>query len=219
MIYFLGTFFTNLIGRALFRLNYEQERREADFRYGLACIRDHVESIAFYQSELNERASLSTLYFKLMSNSYRIIDREYALNWFTRLCTMAAIIIPYLVSFQKYFSGKLEWGDLSLTLTAFNNVYQAFSFIPNEYGTIVLWRASAKRLIDFDNILNELYAAKNNSKIKHIYLINIPTVQVKNLVVELPLKVGEDSAKVLIKDLNLVFESYQAILITGNEHI
>lgn len=35
-------------------LNFLQEKKEADFRYGLVRIRENAESIAFYGGEANE---------------------------------------------------------------------------------------------------------------------------------------------------------------------
>lgn len=50
----LGTGITAIIGRRLVRLNFNQLRYEADFRYSLVHVRDNTESIAFYQGEKPE---------------------------------------------------------------------------------------------------------------------------------------------------------------------
>lgn len=39
-------------------MNFLQEKKEADFRYGLVRIRENAESIAFYGGEENERQLL-----------------------------------------------------------------------------------------------------------------------------------------------------------------
>lgn len=39
-------------------LNFNQEAREADFRYGLVRVRENAESIAFYDGDQDERALL-----------------------------------------------------------------------------------------------------------------------------------------------------------------
>ena len=54
-----GTFFANLIGRALVRLKYDQERYEANFRFGMARIRENSEQIALLGGEGAERARRS----------------------------------------------------------------------------------------------------------------------------------------------------------------
>ena len=40
--------------QGLVNLNFMQEKKEADFRYGLVRIRENAESIAFYGGEENE---------------------------------------------------------------------------------------------------------------------------------------------------------------------
>ncbi|MQL82870.1 hypothetical protein Taro_015345 [Colocasia esculenta] len=43
-----GTAISVFLGKGLVNLNFMQEKKEADFRYGLARIRENAESIAFY---------------------------------------------------------------------------------------------------------------------------------------------------------------------------
>ncbi|CAF4003415.1 unnamed protein product [Rotaria magnacalcarata] len=52
----LGTLLTHRIGHNLAQLHCEQERHEANFRYELARLRDHVESVALYRGEPDEIA-------------------------------------------------------------------------------------------------------------------------------------------------------------------
>lgn len=49
-----GTAISVLVGKGLVNLNFMQEKKEADFRYGLVRIRENAESIAFYGGEENE---------------------------------------------------------------------------------------------------------------------------------------------------------------------
>jgi len=42
----------------LVNLNFLQEKKEADFRYGLVRVRENAESIAFYGGEENEMQML-----------------------------------------------------------------------------------------------------------------------------------------------------------------
>jgi len=46
---FYGVLLQSLVG-----LNFVQEKREADFRYGLVRVRENAESIAFYGGESSE---------------------------------------------------------------------------------------------------------------------------------------------------------------------
>ncbi|CAF3326558.1 unnamed protein product [Rotaria sp. Silwood2] len=75
----------------------------------------------------------------------------------------------------------------------FDNVHQSLSFIPKSYEIIVQWRSATKRLIEFQYVLNELHIAKQNSEIQFLYLSNARFMQIQELIVRLPLKIGQDN--------------------------
>jgi len=54
----LGTLITHLIGRSLTALYFDRQRREADFRFSLARLREYSEQIALLSGEKAERLSL-----------------------------------------------------------------------------------------------------------------------------------------------------------------
>ncbi|GMQ07358.1 hypothetical protein CsSME_00051578 [Camellia sinensis var. sinensis] len=53
-----GTAISVFLGRGLVTLNFLQEKKEADFRFGLVRLRENAESIAFYAGEDNEKQLL-----------------------------------------------------------------------------------------------------------------------------------------------------------------
>ena len=57
-----GTYFTFKIGRPLQSLNFEQQRREATFRYAATNLRSHSEQVALYRGEKQQRNVLQRLF-------------------------------------------------------------------------------------------------------------------------------------------------------------
>ena len=51
----LGTLLAHWIGRPLIRLNFNQQKVEADFRYALVRFRDNTEGIALHGGEADEQ--------------------------------------------------------------------------------------------------------------------------------------------------------------------
>jgi putative ATP-binding cassette transporter len=87
----IGTAIAILAGRKLIKINFDQLRYEADFRYSLVHVRDNAESIAFYQGEDQElrqilhRFGAALRNFNLLIIWQAIIDIfQYAYNDFTR---------------------------------------------------------------------------------------------------------------------------------------
>ena len=58
----LGTVVTfGVFGKPLIGLNFQQLRREADFRFSLIRIRENAEAIAFYRGEARESAHVTPI--------------------------------------------------------------------------------------------------------------------------------------------------------------
>ncbi|CAF3511612.1 unnamed protein product [Rotaria socialis] len=210
-----GTLITDRIGRNLITLNYEQERHEANFRYGLARLRDHVESVAMYRGEFHEYASLTTMFSALMSNFREIMRCSLHLNWFLELFTYISDIFPYLVASTHYFSKQITLGDLTQIGSSFVRVKSSLSFVVTSYTTIAQWRAETKRLINLDNTLKDWHAAKQNSKIKIFRTFKERNIRIEGLTSQLPWKIAADYPQILFENFNYVFEPYQSVLITG----
>lgn len=79
----VGTAITDLVGRRLVRLNFNQLRYEADFRYSLVRVRDNAESIAFYQGERPELARISDRFRGVLRNFNLLIGWQRNLSFFT----------------------------------------------------------------------------------------------------------------------------------------
>ena len=53
-----GSWISHRIGRKLIPLNFNQQRFEADFRFGLVRFRENTEGVALYRGEDDETARL-----------------------------------------------------------------------------------------------------------------------------------------------------------------
>ncbi len=79
----VGTLITIFIGKRLVGLNYNQLKKEADFRYGLIHIRDNAESIAFYKGETGEKEQITKRFKEVLKNFNFLIGWQRNLDFFT----------------------------------------------------------------------------------------------------------------------------------------
>ena len=79
-------------------LNFEQEKREANFRYSLVRIRENAESIAFFAGEQNEIATLKKLLGKAVDNVFSLMITERNLGFFQSY-------YQYLIGYGLYVHG------------------------------------------------------------------------------------------------------------------
>jgi vitamin B12/bleomycin/antimicrobial peptide transport system ATP-binding/permease protein len=145
----VGTGLTALIGRRLVRLNFDQLRYEADFRYSLVHVRDNTESIAFYQGEKPEIDQISGRFRHVLRNFGLLIGWQRNLTFFTTAYSYLPVVLPYLVLFPQYFSGKIQYGDMVQANFAFMQVYGALSLIVSQIEPITNFAAGVQRLAVF----------------------------------------------------------------------
>jgi putative ATP-binding cassette transporter len=160
-----GTIGAHYIGRVLIRLNFLQQRYEADFRYHLVRIREHGEPIALLAGEAVEQRKLGERFATLVANFRRIMTAQKRLTGFSASYTQASIIFPYVVVSPAYFAGTIALGVLVQTANAFNQVQNSLSFFVRVYATIAEWRAVVERLIGFERAVVEGERLRRESRI------------------------------------------------------
>ena len=145
-----GTALTQWIGSPLVRLDFKQQRYEADFRFNLVRVRENSEQIALLQGENAERARLWGRFNHVIENWYGIMSRTKRLTAFTASYSQAAVIFPYILVSPAYFAGKVQLGGLSQTASAFDSVQKSLSIFVTIYRTLADWRAIVARLDGFE---------------------------------------------------------------------
>jgi vitamin B12/bleomycin/antimicrobial peptide transport system ATP-binding/permease protein len=146
----IGTAITHLIGRPLIRLNFMQQRYEADFRFNLVRVRENGEQIALLDGETIERERLMDRFGALMRNWLAIMARTKRLTFFTAGYGQVSNVFPVVVASPAYFAGLFQLGGLTQTASAFGSVQGALSFFITVYSQFAEWRAVIERLSGFE---------------------------------------------------------------------
>src|SRR5712691_11617721 len=146
----VGTWLTNLIGRPLVRLNFDQQRYEADFRFSLVRFRENAEGVTLYRGEADELRNFRERFGEVVGNWWAIMRRQKRLTWFTAGYGQAAIIFPFVVAAPRYFRGEMQLGGLMQVASAFGQVQDSLSFIISAYTDIAQWRSVVQRLVGFE---------------------------------------------------------------------
>ena len=147
----VGSVLTHYIGRRQIQLNFEQQRREADYRHHMMRVREYSESIALDQGQPVEQAHLHTRFLSVLSNYLNLIKAQKNLIWFTSFFGQAAVIFPMIVAAPRFFSGAIQLGDLMRINSAFGRVQDSLSWFVDNYSSLAAWRATVDRLTSFDD--------------------------------------------------------------------
>jgi putative ATP-binding cassette transporter len=182
----LGTLLTHLIGWPLVRLNFQQQRFEADFRFNLVRARENAEQIALLRGEPAERARLLSRFARVVENWIGIMQRTKKVTAFTSGYSQAAVIFPYILVAPAYFAEKIQLGGMMQTASAFGSVQDSLSFIITSYRTIAEWRSVVERLSGFETAIENAAALNVEKNIIHVKPDGKAAIDLEKLVVSLP---------------------------------
>lgn len=204
----LGTWLTHLIGKPLIGLNFNQQRFEADFRFGLVRFRENAEGVALYRGEAQELGSFRRRFADVVANWIRIMVQQKRLTWFTAGYSQVAIIFPYVVAAPRYFAGAIPLGGLMQTASAFSQVQGALSWFIDAYTTFAEWRASAERLITFQHAMQRAIDQKRDGDVT-VEDAGVTGLEIRDLDLALP------NGQPLLEKGNLALAPGESILLTG----
>jgi putative ATP-binding cassette transporter len=137
------------VGRPLFQLNSERYAREADLRFALVRLNEHIDRVALNGGEENEKQRLTGTLQDVLKVMRRIVS---ATTWLTSITAgygWFTIIAPILVASPGYFGGDLSFGEMMMVVGAFIQVQQALRWFIDNFGTIADWRATLLRIASF----------------------------------------------------------------------
>jgi putative ATP-binding cassette transporter len=205
----LGTWLAHLIGRRLTRLNFNQQKVEADFRYALVRFRDHTEGVALHCGEAEERGALVTRFRALMENFWALMVATKRLTFFTAGYTQVATVFPFVVAAPAFFAGRIPLGGLTQTAQAFGEVQGALSWIVDNYASLTEWRATVTRLTGFRDALDAARTAAREGDGIRTATGAPGLMRLEGLHLRLP------DGRVLLDDAALELRTGERVLLTG----
>lgn len=205
-----GTALTQWIGSPLVRLDFQQQRYEADFRFNLVRARENSEQIALLKGESAEREQLWRRFNNVVENWYGIMSRTKRLTAFTASYSQAAVVFPYVLVAPAYFAGKIQLGGLTQTASAFGSVQKALSVFVTIYRSLAEWRAIVARLDGFEtSIAQAAMIADGTSSIGVVSSGGGKAIDLRGLEVRLP------NGSPLVSADGLSLRSGERTLLTG----
>lgn len=141
--------FTHVLGRPLKALSIEQQRREADFRFALTRLREHVEAVALADGEPAERRLFRDRFAAIAENWRNLANRDLVLGLFTRPYFQTVLRIPLFLALPAFLAGRVSFGGLMQIGSAFQNVVTTLSWFVFSYRDLTELAAAASRLSHF----------------------------------------------------------------------
>jgi len=197
-----------IAGKNLVKIDFDQLRYEADFRYGLVHIRDNAESIAFYSGENPERSETERRLGEVVRNFNLLIIWRVIIDVMRRSINYAGNFFPYLIMAIPYFNGEIDYGRFIQASFAFSMVEGSLFFIVNQIEELAKFTAGIGRLEGFQSKVESISQEKpiDNQNIS----TNYSSILIKNADLSPP-----GSQKTIIKDLSLSIDTNESLLVVG----
>jgi putative ATP-binding cassette transporter len=152
----VGTAIVHVVGRRLVATGYRLERQGANFRFALVRVRENAEPIALYRGEAAEKRVLEDRFGSLLATKWLFARQGVALSFASLAYRLVGIIIPWVLSADRFFSGALKFGDLAQAADAFGAVRDYASVVVENYDDIAAWQATVQRLAGFASAVKEV---------------------------------------------------------------
>jgi vitamin B12/bleomycin/antimicrobial peptide transport system ATP-binding/permease protein len=137
------------VGRDLVDRNVEHYAREADLRYSLVRISDHIDAISLSGGEADEARHILADLAAVLAAMRKIVSGITRLTWVTAGSGWITIVAPILAAAPLYFAGRLSFGGLMLASGAFMQVQSSLRWFVDNFSTIADWRATLLRVAAF----------------------------------------------------------------------
>jgi putative ATP-binding cassette transporter len=148
-----GSLVSYWIGRGLVHRNAERYAREADLRFSLVRVNEHVDEISLAEGEADEKRRIELHLGNVLAATRRIVLGHTHLTWVTAGFGWVTIVAPILVSAPLYFMGKVSFGGLMMAAGAFTQAQSSLRWFIDNFSVIADWRASLLRVAGFRHAL------------------------------------------------------------------
>jgi vitamin B12/bleomycin/antimicrobial peptide transport system ATP-binding/permease protein len=145
----VGSLLSYWVGKSLIYRNAERYAREAELRFSLVRVNEHLDGISLASGEADETRRVELHLTEVLAATTRLVTGLTNLTWVTSGFGWVTQVVPTLVAAPLYFSGKISFGGLMMAAAAFNQAQSSLRWFVDNFSTIADWRATLLRVATF----------------------------------------------------------------------
>jgi vitamin B12/bleomycin/antimicrobial peptide transport system ATP-binding/permease protein len=144
-----GSLLSYWVGGNLIQRNAQRYAREADLRYSLVRVNEHIDAIALAGGEADEERRLEIDLRNVFAATWRLVIGLTNLTWVTAGYGWFTLVAPILVAAPLYFGKSLTFGGLMVAAGGFTQVQSSLRWFVDNFSVIADWRATLLRVASF----------------------------------------------------------------------
>jgi putative ATP-binding cassette transporter len=204
-----GSLLSYWVGRGLIGRSAERYAREADLRFSLVRVNEHVDDISLAEGEADERRRIELHLRNVLRATRRIVMGHANLTWVTAGFGWVTIVAPILVAAPLYFSGKVSFGGLMMAAGAFSQAQSSLRWFIDNFSAIADWRATLLRVANFRHAVSVTHEPRGYGS-RIVYAEGEPgEISIEDL--EIVSSANSD----MLKETRAVVKSGERVLILG----
>ena len=204
----IGNLIAVYLNKELIKINQAELESKADYSYCLTHVRNHAESIAFFQGEKQELNIIQRRFSILIKNIKEKINWERNQAIFNRGYRATIEFLTLLVLAPLFIRGDIDFGEIGQATTACYFFAGALEELIAEFGVSGRFSSYVQRLSDFSDALEAV--AKEPENVGTIKTIEENYFAFENVTLQTP-----NYEQVIVENLSLTVQPGEGLLIVG----
>ncbi|WP_339460299.1 ABC transporter ATP-binding protein/permease, partial [Nodularia spumigena] len=204
----IGNLLAIFLSQELAKINREELSFKADFNYCLTHVRNHAESIAFFQGETEEINIINRRFDNILKNAERRLNWERGQDIFNSAYQSAISLFSMFILTPLFIQDQINYGEISQATFCSFMFSNALGVLIAEFGNSGRFSSYVQRLAEFSDALASV--SKKPENISTIKVIEEPRLGFEDVTLKTP-----NYEQVIVKDLSLSVSPGEGLLIVG----
>jgi putative ATP-binding cassette transporter len=204
----VGNLIAVYLNQGINKVSQEELAFKADFAYCLTHVRNHAESIAFFQGEDEELNIIKRRFNNVLKTAERRLNLERGQDAFGRAYQSAISVFSMFILTPLFLQDQIDYGQINQASFACFMFSNALGELIAEFGISGRFSGYVKRLAEFSDALQA--ASKQPENVSTIKIIEEERLAFENVTLQTP-----NYEQVIVENLSLAVGPGEGLLIVG----
>ena len=204
----VGNLIAVYLNQGINKVNQEELAFKADFAYCLTHVRNHAESIAFFQGEDEELNIIKRRFNNVLKTAERRLNLERGQDAFGRAYQSAISLFSMFILTPLFIQDKIDYGQINQASFGCFMFSSALGELIAEFGSSGRSSGYVQRLAEFSDVLQA--ASKQPENVSTIKVLEEKRLAFENVTLQTP-----NYEQVIVENLSVAVQPGEGLLIVG----